>query len=100
MKRNARKAFTALKKLGVTVFVHDDPENMWNAEFIISGEHGDKNGMLWCDYWQEYRRENLDEKTGKILNSFGIATEIHDILKKNDMMAEWIDGGTVGAYLN
>ena len=56
--------------------------------------------MLWADYWQEYRREEFDENTGKILNSFGIATEIHDILKKNGMMAEWIDGGTVGAYLN
>mgnify|MGYP001555922871 FL=1 len=88
MKRNERNAFNALKKGGATVFESDD------SCFIISAEQGD--GV--ADYYQEFTRERKDPATGRILNAFGIATWVHDILDRYDLHAEWINPGTVGVY--
>lgn len=91
MKRNARKAFDALKKEGATVIETRD----YGAHFIISGENN--YPVTVADYWQEYMKEYVDDN-GKIQNAFGIATFVHDILQANGLYAEWIDGGTVGVY--
>lgn len=92
MKRNVRKAFTALRNEGVKVI---EKGSDWGAHFIISGE--DNYPRPVADYWREYLKEYVDE-TGKIQNAFGIATFVNDILAANDLYAEWIDGGTVGVY--
>jgi hypothetical protein len=93
MKRNARKAFTALKKLGAPVY--DRPSE--SAEFILGAELRTKDDTYFADYYREELREYRDE-TGKIQNPFGIRTDVNDILTENGLMAEWINGGMVGIY--
>lgn len=90
MKRNARKAFTALKNRGAKVFETKD-----YGHFIISGE--DNHPLAVADYYHEYLTEHVDGN-GVIQNAFGIATFVHDILKKNGLYAEWINPGMVGVY--
>jgi len=94
MQRNARTAFNALQKKGVVVYDRND----YRAEFIMSGEDVDKNGYVVADFYQEYIREHWNDDKTKILNVGGIRTDINDILAKNGLMAEWIDGGTIGIY--
>lgn len=93
MKRNARKAFTALKKKGAAVFENGAD---YGAHFILSGE--DNHPAPVADYYQEYLTEYEDRETGKIHNAFGIADFVHDILKKNDLYVEWINPGMLGVY--
>ena len=78
MKRNARKAFNELKKIGVSVF----EGNGWggeNSHFEISGENGDFNGI---DYYE--RPEGCKQ--------------LRDILKKNGLYFEWINAGVAAVY--
>lgn len=96
MKSNARKAFTALKNLGVTVIESDD-----YGHFVISGE----DGKGFADYYQEYTREHyhpddtdLPHAARRIENAFGIRTDVNKILDKHGLYAEWIDPGTLGVY--
>lgn len=92
MKRNARRAFTALKNKGAKVFETKD----YGAHFILSGE--DNYPTPVACFYGEYLREYKDKETGKIHNAFGIADFVHNILKKNSLYAEWIDAGTLGVY--
>lgn len=94
MKRNSRKAFTALVKLNAPVFDRND----YNAEFLIGGELRTSDDVYFCDYWREELREYIDED-GRIQNPFGIRTDVYDILEANGLYAEWINGGLVGVYL-
>ena len=96
MKRHARKAYTALKNLGATLYETPD-----GAHFLISAEDGgvnSKDGLPLADYYREYRPERLNEETGEIENMFGIATAVHKILDENGLYAEWENAGAVGVY--
>jgi hypothetical protein len=97
MKRNARKAFTALKKLNAPVFDHGDPNNQWGAHFILGAERRTSDDRLFADHYCEEIKEHRNED-GKIINAFGIRQDVIDILDANELYAEWIDGGTVGIY--
>jgi len=92
MKRNVRSAFIALQKKGAKVFETKD----YGAHFILSGE--DNYPVPVADYYRETLTEYQDKATGKIHNAFGIADFVHEILKKNNLYAEWIDAGTLGVY--
>ena len=92
MKRNARKAFTELKKKNAKVFENGAD---YGAHFIISAE--DNYPVPVADYYNEVLREYVDE-TGKIQNAGSIATFVNDILAKNGLYAEWINPGMVGVY--
>ena len=89
MKRNARNAYNALKKIGAPVL---DPDKGWGGHFAISGESGDtaSDGMDWAEYYSEDYRE--------LWSRFGVHNEINDILDANDLFAEWIDPGVLGVY--
>tara|TARA_R110000824_G_scaffold295047_2_gene483438 strand:+ start:500 stop:763 length:264 start_codon:yes stop_codon:yes gene_type:complete len=85
MKKNARSAFNALKKIGAPVFEGGD----WGGEyFIVSGEDNVKE--IWADYWQEFGGPGLDD--------FGVSLKINKILDKNDLFGEWINPGVLGVY--
>lgn len=73
MKRQYKKAFTQLKKLGVPVYEHVD----WAEGFDIDAEHPDS--YLWLDYWD---RPQWD---------FGINPKIDEILTKHGLFAEWVN---------
>lgn len=81
MKRNHRKAFTALKKIGCPVI-----EGGWDSGdgFIISAEQNE------TDTWAEY----YDWAYGE----FGVKQEVCDILRANGLHTEWINPGVVGVY--
>jgi len=101
MKPHARKAANALLKLGAPVYAHLAGEH--DAHFIIGAELRDSDDRYFCDYYQEEVRERWDRedvpiKERKVLNAFGILTEVHDILKANQLYAEWINPGQVGIY--
>jgi len=97
MKRNARKAFTALKKLDAPVFDHGSPGNQWGAHFILGAERRTGDDRLFADRYGEEFKEQYTED-GVIINAFGIRQDVIDILQANDLYAEWIDAGTVGIY--
>lgn len=82
MQRNYKKAFTALKKLGVPVIVGDDYGD--ERFFRISGE--DNYDILWADYYQ------MD------FGLFGVNQVVVDILDKNGLFAEWINPGVLGVH--
>lgn len=101
MNRNARLAMLALKKLGAPVIDRQE----YNAYFLIGGELRTADDQYFCDYYQEELKEHyhpddmhLDWKERRIENPFGIRTDVHNILKKNGLYAEWINGGLVGVY--
>ena len=79
MKRNYRKAYTALKKMGVPVI-----EGGWNGDdkFSISAEMNEHD--TWADYYaMDY-------------GVFGVKQSICDVLDKHGLFAEWINPGVVG----
>jgi len=79
MKRNYRKAFTELKKMGCPVI-----EGGWDREdgFIISAEMNEHD--IWADYYEQG------------YGHFGVKQEVCDVLGKHDLFAEWINPGVVG----
>jgi hypothetical protein len=77
MKRNARNAFNALKKAGITVI---DPDREWGGHFAISGEAGDLNGL---DYWAD---------------AGGDSTPVPGILNKYKLYYEWVNAGVAAVY--
>ena len=85
MKRNARNAYNALKKLGVHVL---GPELEWGGDFAISGEcWGDgSEGDAWdkkLDYYEDY---------------WGERTVIPGVLQKYGMDFEWVNPGVAAVY--
>lgn len=103
MKRHARTAYNALQRLdtdearNVHLINHGDPNNQWNAHFLIGCEPRGNGDEPVGDYYQEYIREHRDAN-GKIQNAFGIRTAIHDILDSHNLFAEWINPGLLGIY--
>ncbi|AFU88190.1 hypothetical protein CcrColossus_gp320 [Caulobacter phage CcrColossus] len=100
-KPHARKAGDELLKLGAPVYFHLAGEH--GTHFIIGAELRDNDDSLFCDYYQEDVRERWDREDvpvaeRKILNAQGIKTEVHDVLKKHGLYAEWINPGQVGVY--
>jgi len=100
MKRHARKAFTALKKIGAPVL---GPELEWGGHFAISGEqYGrddglypgskdyDKDGLPWAEYYSEDYAETF--------SVFGVNKKIIEILDDNGLFAEWANAGVLGVF--
>ena len=104
MKRNARNAFNALKKIGAPVFdSYRSGAPLESGHFAISGETagaddymypGSKNyapdGMDWANYYSEDYNENWSR--------FGVHNAINNILDDNDLFAEWYDAGSLRVY--
>lgn len=93
MKRNARTASNALKKLGAPIY----DSHGYGCHFVIGAELRTSDDTYYADYWQEELKEYRDE-AGKIQNAFGIRTDVNEILAKHDLYAEWINAGMVGVY--
>ena len=85
MKRKYIKAYNALKKLGVPVYVRDDMD----GRFQISAEEPDS--FKWLDYHDGYRIPDW---------SFGVHPKIDNILHNCGLHAEWINAGELGVYEN
>lgn len=114
MKRHARTAIAALRKIGAPVFNHcehgESLEDQWGAHFILSAEKETNDSELWADYYQEEIREKFDDSgdvnapyahliDGRVLlNAFGIRESVHRVLRANGLYCEWIDPGTLGIY--
>ena len=82
MKANHRKAYNALKRLGVPVFERNDhPDG-----FFISAEHAES--YKWVDYWNEYSR----------FPDFGVNSKIREVLKPLELFAEWENPACLGVY--
>tara|TARA_R110000772_G_scaffold50020_5_gene115135 strand:- start:537 stop:785 length:249 start_codon:yes stop_codon:yes gene_type:complete len=77
MKRNHRKAFTELKKMGCPVFVGVDNKE----SFFISAE--DNEHDIWADYHMYAYGE------------FGVKQSVCDKLREHGLYAEWINPGLV-----
>jgi hypothetical protein len=85
MKRHAKTAFDALKKMGAPVIY---PDMGWGEHFAISGESN--HPEIWADYWKEFGGPGLD--------GFGVSLKINAVLEKNGLFAEWINAGVLGVY--
>lgn len=83
MKRAYLKAYNALKKIGVPVYVRDD----MNGRFQISAE--EPESYQWCDYWDGSRRPEWD---------FGVNPIVDKVLRKHGLFSEWINPGELGVY--
>lgn len=105
MKRNARNAFNALKKIGCPVFEGDAG---YGAQFCISAEDNGTDAhidatenILWADYYEGKLLERYNPNDpNEILWAFGVNTKINRILKANGLVSEWINGGMLGVYDN
>ena len=82
MKKNYRKAFNALSKIGAPVLEGGD-----NGEdtFRISAEQNEHS--TWADFYIEH------DNNGRFL--FGVNTIITEVLDKNGLYAEWINPGVL-----
>jgi len=82
MKKNYRKAFDSLRKIGAPVLEGGD-----NGEdtFRISAE--DNNHTTWADYYIEH------DNNGMFL--FGVNNQITQVLDENGLYAEWINPGVL-----
>ena len=93
MKRNARLAFNALKKIGAPVFERaDDP-----SQFILSAEDRGADGRLFADNYRDEIREYVDGG-GRVINAWGVRQDVRDILDRYGLMDEWINAGATGIY--
>ena len=81
MKRNARKAFNELKKLGVPV------SEIGYGHFVISAE--DNVDEVWADFYDAMHIPGWE---------FGVNPKITTILNKYSLMDEWINPGILGVY--
>ena len=88
MKRNYRKAFDALTKMGAPVIEGGD-----NGEdtFWISAE--DNVSYTWADYYQMTDGDD----TGYMM---GVSDKINNVLDANGLYAEWINAGVLGVHEN
>ncbi|NJO58780.1 MAG: hypothetical protein HC836_10660 [Richelia sp. RM2_1_2] len=91
MKRNARVAFNALKKIGAPVFESTD-----YGFFGISAE--DNVDETWADFYEAPRLERFTVPGGKLVWKSGVSPKITDILEANGLHAEWINPGMLGVY--
>ena len=82
MKRIYIKAFNALKKMGVPVYVRDDMD----GRFQISAE--DPESYKWANYYADARADW----------DFGVNPVIGQVLKKYGLFTEWINPGELGVY--
>ena len=84
MKRNIRKAYNALNKIGAPTI-----EGGYYGEdsFRISAE--DNEHETWADYYQMTDGDD----TGFTM---GVSDKINDILDANGLYAEWINAGCLG----
>jgi hypothetical protein len=87
MKRHARKAFTALKKIGAPVFVREGEEGPY---FCISAE--DNGEKTWADYYMMTDGPELEGWR------FGVCAEVIDILDANGLYCEWENPGSLSVY--
>lgn len=94
MSKDAKKAFEALKKINAPVL--DKQE--YNAQFLLGAELRNSEDRYFADYYCEEVKEEVDSK-GEVINAWGIHEDVHKILKKYNLRAEWIDAGLVGIYL-
>lgn len=76
MKANYRKAFNALKKMGVPVYVHVDAPK----HFDISAE--DPNSDEFVNYFDGYLFDDW---------VFGVCPQVYEVLRKNGLFAEWVN---------
>jgi hypothetical protein len=83
MKRKYIKAFNALKKMGVPVYIRDDMD----GRFQISAE--DPDSYKWADYYEGHRNQNW---------IFGVNPKIDELLKTCGLFCEWINPGELGVY--
>jgi hypothetical protein len=95
MKKNARSAFNALKKIGAPVYEGGD----WGGEyFIVSAE--ENYDCVWADYWCENHVEvgGRGEFKDPLLDDFGVNIDINKILDEYGLFGEWINPGVLGVY--
>jgi hypothetical protein len=81
MKKTYIKAYNALKKLGVPVYVRDDMD----GRFQISAE--EPESFEWVNYYASPSSW-----------VFGVHPEIDKVLKQSSLFAEWINPGELGVY--
>ncbi len=93
MKRNARKAFNALKAMGAPVYDRHE----YGCQFVLGAERQTNDSPLFADYYQEEIREHV--KDGKVINAWGVRQDVRDVLDANGLWDEWINAGMTGIYL-
>ena len=76
MKRQFKRAYNALKTLGVPVFEREDKP----GRFLISAEH--TNSSDWVSYWEAPPTWN-----------FGVHPALDAVLKRYGLFAEWENPG-------
>lgn len=85
MKRHARTAYEALKKMGAPVFTNVDCEGQYGPHFKLSGEQN--YDWIWADYYGEF---DSGYPT--------ICPKVEAVLEKNGLFAEWENPGCVSVY--
>lgn len=81
MKANFRRAFDALKKMGVPVYEHADDR----GNFSISSEDAGS------DHWVDYYSQSPDWV-------FGVHPDVDATLSRHGLYAEWVNPGRLSVY--
>ena len=95
MKRHARKAFTALKRLGAPVFENKPGVDGYGEHFFISAE--ENYDEIWADTYEARALERFTD-SGELIWQAGVNPKITRVLRANGLMFEWINAGMIGIY--
>lgn len=88
-------AIAELKTIDAPVYDHLAGEK--GCRFVIGAELRHRDDRYFCDYYGYEIREQV-YADGKIVNAFGIRQDVHDILAKHGLTAEWWNPAQVGIY--
>lgn len=96
MSVGASAAFVELRELGAPVSDDACESNRDMHQFRISGERSYPGDRLFVDYNGRQFRET--SKKGKSINPDGIRQDVHLILAKHGLEAEWYDSAQVFVF--
>jgi len=96
MSINARKAFEELKNLGAPVRDWGKNEGYGKHVAFVLIWANDDTSEIYADRSGRYIKEQYVD--GKYINPFGIRQDIHEILKKYNLVTDWWHEGQLIIY--
>ncbi len=96
MPDNARKAFEELQALGISVYDWGEEEGYSKHVAFVLIWANDDGSEVYADIDQRYVKEIVVD--GKIINPNGIRQDVHEVLKKYNLVSDWHSGGQLCIY--
>ena len=96
MSEDARRAFEELQQLGATVFDWGEEEGYEGDVAFVMVWANDITTEVFADRSGKYIREEYID--GRFINPLGYRQDVHEILKKYNLVTDWANEGQVCVY--